>query len=356
VLRFSSTTTRAPAEGGSLAPAFSADVGLAASAEAAAHAAGAAAAPSVVLVTLDGVRWQDVFESSPRAWPRTWALLEQSGVALGHGTGCGIVRPRNTTHISLPGYLEIFTGRRTKCMSNVCPKIAEATVLDVAAAAGIATASISSWDGLDLAASHRRAPSLSQGADAFVSAGTRWPGPRPLDDPRLEAAVVAGEQARPFPATAPPYRPDRYTTRVALEYLRACRPRLLHIGLGDTDEHAHRDDRKGYDQALRTIDDFLGELARTLEAEGAWSTATVIVVSDHGRSSSVFREHGANWPESGRSFVLAFGGRVSKRGEACAKRDVWLTDVAPTLRALLALPRDASPEGAGTPIVEIFPP
>jgi hypothetical protein len=313
-----------------------------------------------ILVTLDGVRWQDVFEgvnaSTPRAssWPRTWELLGRRGVALGHGSGCGIVRPRNTTNISQPGYLEIFTGRRTQCMSNVCPRVTVPTVLDAAALSGLTVASISSWEMIDYTATRAFGTPRPGALGAFVSAGTRWPGHRPLEA-RLEEAVVQGERAAPYPALGGTYRPDRYTAPIALEYLRTRRPRLLHIGLGDTDEYGHRDDYSGYVTAFRGADAFIGALADTLDAMGLSRSTTVIVVTDHGRAT-VFREHGPSWPESGRSFILAFGGRVPVRGEACSRHDLWLTDIAPTLRAVLGLAPDASPESVGKPIEEIVGP
>ena len=260
------------------------------------------------------------------------------------------------SHISLPGYLEIFTGHRTHCMSNVCPQVDEPTVLDFAAAAGLPTASISSWDMMVNAATRHRVPVLPKPFPAdvpFVAAGTRWPAPRPVDDAALESAVKAGEKAPPYPATGGPYRPDRFTGPIALAYLRARRPRLLHVGLGDTDEHAHRGDRVGYDVALRATDRFLGDLVATLDSLGLFESTAVLVVSDHGRADNPFREHGASWPESGRSFLLAFGGLIPARGEACARRDLWLTDVSATVRALLGLPRDTTPAAAGAPIEDI---
>lgn len=352
--------------------------------------------PAVVLVTVDGVRWQDVFEGAERSriavpmgsspanpdprifgdakiddltkpeglLPRTWELVaRRGGVALGHGVGCGVVRPRNTTHISLPGYLEIFTARRTTCMSNVCPRVATPTVLDAAANAGMSVASISSWEMLDAAATHG-------GTNVVVSAGTaRWPGKRPLDEARLEELVAEGERAKPFPAPNGTYRPDRYTTAIALEYLRVHRPRLLHVGLGDMDEHAHRDDYGAYLLSLREVDTFLGDLADTLESLGMLAHTTVILTSDHGRAAALFREHGPSYPDSGRTFVVAFGGETSHRSaratteadvipsakdtESCASRDLWLTDIAPTIRSLLGLPRDDAPEVIGQPIAEI---
>lgn len=85
------------------------------------------------------------------------------------------------------------------------------------------------------------------------------------------------------------------------------------------------------------------------------SSTVVIVTSDHGRAA-LFREHGPSYPESGRSFLLAFGGRVPKRGDTCAHADVWLTDIAPTIRALLGLPPDPAPEVVGKPIAALLGP
>ena len=80
---------------------------------------------------------------------------------------------------------------------------------------------------------------------------------------------------------------------------------------------------------------------------------TVIVTTDHGRNTD-FRHHGAWSASSGRSFVLAFGGRVAPQGVVCPSRNVTLTDIAPTMRALMGLRSD--PSSDGRTIAEIAPP
>ena len=75
---------------------------------------------------------------------------------------------------------------------------------------------------------------------------------------------------------------------------------------------------------------------------------TVIVTPDHGRNSD-FRDHGVFRPESGRTFVLAFGGRVAVQGIACPSHDYTLADIAPTIRVLMGLPKDRA-DGAGRAI------
>jgi hypothetical protein len=97
----------------------------------------------VVLVTIDGVRWQDVFEGSDPALggsripateiiPRTSALAAMRGVALGASIpGCATVHTAGGANVSLPGYQEIFTGRRSTCLDNRCASV-DGSVLDEA--------------------------------------------------------------------------------------------------------------------------------------------------------------------------------------------------------------------------------
>jgi Metalloenzyme superfamily len=316
----------------------------------------------VILVTLDGVRAEDVFGGADpslrrnvdvaqltrpeQLMPRTHALVATRGVALGQDRrGCGTVRTASGANVSLPGYLEIFTGRKTLCRDNGCPRTERATVLDEAADAGLTAASIGSWNVLDHAVS-RGNPGV------FVQVGThRWPGPRPLADARLEQLAFAGEHAGPFPGVGG-YRPDAATAPIALHTLKDAPPAVFHIGLGDADEWAHRDDYAAYLGAIGKADAFIGQLADTLDTMGeVGARTTVIVTTDHGRNSD-FRHHGAYSASSGRSFVLAFGGRVPVQGVACPSRDVTLIDIAPTIRALVGLPADASRD-AGRAIAEI---
>jgi hypothetical protein len=307
----------------------------------------------VVLVTIDGARWQDVLEGSdpelsgaPRIapellMPRTYALVAARGIALGATReGCGTVHTAGASNVSLPGYLEIFTGHASHCLDNHCAQVDE-TVLDEAARMGtLGVASIGSWSELTRAVS-------GGGTGVFVSTGRGWPDWVPVQD-RLGELVAAGRIADPYPGHDD-YRPDAATAAIALEYFRVAKPALFHIGLGDTDELGHRNDYAGYLDALRRADDVIGTIADLLGTMGAdGEKTTVIVTPDHGRNSD-FRDHGLFRPESGRTFMIAFGDRITARGIACPTRDVTLADIAPTVRVLMGLPRDRA-ERAGRPI------
>ena len=313
----------------------------------------------VVLVTIDGARWQDVFEGSnpefsgapsippEQLMPRTLALVASRGVALGATReGCAKVHTAGASNVSLPGYLEIFTGHASHCLDNSCSQV-EVSVLDEAVRAGVSgVASIGGWEELSKAVS-------GGNAGVFVSVGRSWPDDVPAVD-HLGDLVAAGNAADAYPGHAE-YRPDAATAAIALEYLRVAKPALFHIGLGDTDEYGHRGDYPSYLDALRRADALVGAVADVLATMGDdGEKTTVIVTPDHGRNAD-FRDHGAFHPESARTFLIAFGSRLVPRGIGCPTRDITLADVAPTVRVLMGLPRDAT-SGGGIPVELITEP
>ena len=297
----------------------------------------------VVLVTIDGVRWQDVFgvgatpygadpsQSGP-AMPGLLRLVQSSGVALGSREECGKVLVDGPSWVSLPGYLEIFTGQRTQCAWNECPRTTQRTFMEEARTAfesDTDVASIASWDHLERA--------VSSEPDAFfVSSGTRYQSHAVrATDEVFDGLVLEAQGHGGAPGGSPTYRPDDRTADIALAYLAAYRPRLLHIGFGDADEYGHQGDVRAYMTSLHKTDAFLERL------EGVMATwrkdgdkATVLVTTDHGRAKN-FRDHGFWAPESARSFLVAFGDGAPNAGIACAKRDVHVKEMGSIVHGIL---------------------
>jgi arylsulfatase A-like enzyme len=308
-----------------------------------------------VVVTLDGVRWQEVFEGSdPRLdldarsdgsalaarelMPNLYALSERGGVLLGNDQAPMTVS--NTATLSLPGYLELFTGRITHCQNNDCPPTTTPTLLDawLAHDPSATLAVLTSWSRISRAAARDYSRiTLSAGkfaqshAEAFCA------------DDRLCRHYHAGLHAAPWPGVDD-YRPDRITAALALEYLRLRRPHLLFVGLGDTDEYAHRGNYRGYLTALREADETLGKLGAWLKQKEVEGHRTFLIcTADHGRASN-FRHHGGA-PEAARVWALFAGSVVRARGPRAAAL-TRLTDIAPTIREVVGLTADRQP-GAG---------
>jgi hypothetical protein len=282
----------------------------------------------VVLVTIDGARWQEIFEgvdparvSPPRPartarelMPVLHDLARDRGAMLGADAGAAI-RASGPNYVSLPGYLEILTGRPPiACRDNDCPQTRTPTFLDDAASVGLRVAAFASWERLARAATARP-------GSFHVSAG-REP----------------GDATHPWPGSGE-YRPDARTASLALDYLEREQPDVLFLALGDPDEHAHHGDYDGYLRALEQADGVLRRLFAVLDTMGDRGRAThVFVTADHGRARD-FRNHGGFAPESSRVWLVAAGPRIKARGASRSPRERRLADVAPTIEAVLGLER-----------------
>lgn len=315
-------------------------------------AADPATIPRVLLVTLDGVRWQDVARGLDSADTSPWfpclhAQIAKWGTALGLGrTQCGTVAATSPSFVSLPGYREIFSGHPSSCGSNTCPPLRRPTLFDALHSSGALPSelfSITSWDGITGALSLHPEDTLTVlvGARARASA-------LEASDPILGKLLDEGARRAGYPGSGRNYRPDANTIQIGLRVWTQRRPRLLHLGLGDADEYGHRMDRTRYHLALKRSDRLfceLGdELARDAESSTTPSPSLVLVTADHGRASN-FRDHGAAYPESARSFVVAFGDALSPRASPCVKENYALADIAPTLAHFLNVPMERGRDG-----------
>jgi hypothetical protein len=334
---------------------------------------------AVILVVLDGVRWQEVFDGADRAFarqrranqfawdnprdlmPNLYRLIDgapangSNGIAIGapgHGAEISATGPQ---FISLPGYLEIFSGKPDfRCGRNDCVPAPMRTIADqVRDASGVDDVSvIASWPNIARAASSDsdRGGDAQSGASRFVMTAGRSlvHGQEALRADSLTASLVdQGARATAWPGEGD-YRPDALTRRIALRRLAVARPRFMFVGLGDADEYAHRGNYRAYLDSIHESDAFLGDVLATLRTMGARGRhTTLLVTADHGRARD-FVDHGRQFPESGRVWLVAAGGDVQARGLVSASRRYTLSSVAPTVRALLGIS-----EGAGEPIVEI---
>lgn len=322
------------------------------------HARSASSAPApalgtpqtLVLVAIDGVRWRDVFEGveEKRALnqhlpqssivdaavltPNLHALMAR-GAALGAPGKAAGIAASGPNFVSLPGYMEMLSGRRpTGCLDNYCKRVTWPTLADdFAALPGVRPIDVgvvASWPGIGRAAS--RAPShitLSVGRTGGESRG------RLRYDARAGQLLDAGERAGAGPGYGD-FRRDSATAAIALRYLRQMKPRFLFIGLGETDEYAHHNNYGGYLGALHYADQVVGQVADALAGlRRQGRRATLFVTTDHGRSGH-FVNHGGFAPESARTWLVAAGWGIDSCGETAPRRERHTADIASTLRWL----------------------
>jgi phosphopentomutase len=142
-------------------------------------------------------------------------------------------------------------------------------------------------------------------------------------------------------------RHDAPTLGLALEYIRAHKPRAVYLALGETDDWAH--DRR-YDRVAQSIDYFDEALRRlwTLlqSTEPYRGKSTLIVTTDHGRGRTLedWTSHGKDVPGADETWLAIFGPDVPPKGEMKNSPPYSLSNVAATICALLGI----SPEKYST--------
>jgi hypothetical protein len=321
----------------------------------------------VVLVTLDGVRVQELFggmdpviadapapesgiydlavtkgrwwRETPQArrealMPFFWQTLAPGGMVLGNRALGSKVTVRNDQWFSYPGYTEMMTGKPQPAVkSNDLVRYPNRTVLehvrDALALEPAQVAQIGSWDGLKFAASSRDG--------AFFMNGGRDAVPAALSTPETELYVDLRRQVQQFWEET---SSDVLTWRIAREYLQKNRPRVLWLGLGQSDDWAHA---RRYDLVLDYLhiaDGLLADLWRTLQSmEPYRGRTTLIVTTDHGRGRTPadWAEHDAGIDGCQEIWLAIIGPDTPALGEARNVAEVTQGTVAATMLQQLGL-------------------
>lgn len=281
--------------------------------------------PRVVLVTTDGLRWQEVFrgpetalveklpkpaDNEERLWtdalegtpearraalmPFLWGTVAKQGRLVGNRDAGSEGRVANAFHFSYPGYNELLTGAPDpRVNSNEKRPNPNVTVLEwLHGRPGFngRVAAYASWDAFHAILNSERAKF------PVVACWEPIPGP---DLSRTQRTLNA--------LRASTYRLwancafDSLTFESALEHLRVRQPRAMFISFGDTDEHAHAGKYGDYLTAARQFDIALGRLwAAIQEIPGYRDNTTLVLSTDHGRGGGPedWRHHSTKIPGS----------------------------------------------------------
>jgi hypothetical protein len=269
--------------------------------------------PNVILITLDGVRWSEVFEGTDpdlTGAPRVPIMNHLTGELALEGMLLGDqqtswVEVANPVNMSLPGYQSIFAGYPTKCYTNFCRTTRHETFPETLQKkfnfSPDEMAAFASWSQIRRAYARR-------GSKLYLNAGDE---PSRIQDP-FHIAIDEEQAKNPAPWNRPKIwraRYDRYTYAHALHYLKTKHPRFLYISLLDADEYAHVGDYSGYIAALKDYDHWIREISDLLDASGEYGKNTLLIVTtDHGRAHGEdWTEHGFFFPESKRVWMYLRG-------------------------------------------------
>ena len=334
----------------------------------------------LVLVTLDGSRIQEMFggldaeilrstlpkgapvESDPtyrrfyadtpearrrKLMPFFWdVLMTQHGSIAGNQRLKSTVTLTNSHRFSYPSYSELLTGEIDDEVIKSNDRIhnPRTTLLEALKAhlklSALEVAVFASWDVMNEIVEHTPgALTVNAGYEAFE---LTWPG-------AAELSVLQFETPTPWNNV----RHDAYTFGLAMTHLRAVKPRVLHLALGETDDWAH-DGR--YDRTLEAYarnDNQLRELWTWLQSQPEYRGRThILITTDHGRGRTVtdWRSHGADVAGAEDVWMAFVSLRFSARGEWRDHPPLFSNQAAATMASWMGLDWNAVRPRAGRPI------
>lgn len=334
---------------------------------------------NVILVTLDGVRIQEIFagldpviaehagrygyseieagresfwRESPEArrealMPNFWKALAPEGVVFGNREKGSRVTVRNDYLWSAPGYGEMLTGApREDIVDNSPRRYRYRTVFehvrDELELAHHEVAQFGSWDGFKLIA--------ASNDDAFLMTGAREAVPGKLANAEMSLLAELRHEVMELWEES---SNDALTYRLARAYLLEHEPRFMWIGLGQSDDWAHAD---RYDRLLAYLhlaDAMLGDLWRTLQRIPAYrGKTTLVITTDHGRglTPADWTEHDKSIPGSEDIWLAVIGPDTPDAGEMQQVPSVQQGDVAATILQFFGLDPAAFDPDAGPPV------
>lgn len=293
----------------------------------------------VIVVTLDGVRWQEIFGGADRRlitgadggtadtaftltrfwrgdlalrrralFPFLWGTVVERGLLLGDSTRGSAVRVTNGMRFSYPGYNELFVGApddRVDSNDQVPnPNVSVLEWLQQRPAFAGSVEIFGSWDVF---------PSIFNVDRSGLPVNGRG---LPFPTPATERERMANQMTEWLPTHWRAARLDAPTMAGALEALRVRRPRILTVLLGETDEWAHERRYDLYLDAARRSDAFIQALWETAQSLPEYRGRTsLIIATDHGRGAGRdWTDHGREVPAAERIWMAIMGPAVTLTG------------------------------------------
>ncbi len=325
---------------------------------------------NVILITLDGYRWQELFNGAEQRlitekfvsdsaavirkyWldtpekrreklmPFVWGVIGKQGQIYGNRAYRNFVNVTNKQWFSYPGYNEILCGFADDARVNSNDKFANpnTNVLEFLQKQPRFTgkvAAFSSWDVFPFIIN-------SQRSGVPVNAGIVEAKTNPN-----EREQWLNELMHQVPNPLGDVRLDAFTFNYAFEYLKAKKPRVLYIAFDETDDFAHGGKYDLYLDAAHYTDSFLRKLWEWCQTDPQYKDkTTIIITTDHGRGSvglSEWRDHGIKMPNADQIWIAAIGPDTRPLGEVRTEGQLFQNQVAKTLASLLGLEDRNQPE------------
>ncbi|OIN59135.1 hypothetical protein BLX24_12735 [Arsenicibacter rosenii] len=337
-------------------------------------------AQNIVLITLDGVRWQEVFtgadstllfdpvfspdtakarktfwaptaaERRQKLLPFWWNVVAKQGQLYGNRLKDSKVNTANPYWFSYPGYNEILSGfADERISSNDKKDNPNTTVLEyLNQQPGFKNriAVFSSWNVIEAAVNENRSGIYANSANELIV------------NPRTSSDSLLNDMMRLLPSQfGDGVRQDFLTYFMAKNYLKQNKPRVLFLSFDETDDLAHAGKYADHLEMLHSIDGMLNDLWQTIQTMPQYAgKTTFIITTDHGRGHTPkvrWKDHGTKTADSYQMWFGVAGAGVAPTGEQQGGPVLFQNQLAATIARLLGVTYKAE-HPVGEPVSSVF--
>ncbi|MHA4810689.1 hypothetical protein ACX0G9_21465 [Flavitalea flava] len=330
----------------------------------------------LVMIALDGMRWQEIFagvdsallndpayteergqmrkdywdndplERRKRLFPFLWTTIAAKGALYGNRNLGNLVNVANPWQFTYPGFSETLTGipdpavNSNGLVKNQLPNVFEFIDRQPGYKGKVAAFTTSvlfpyilnKW---------RNGLLVNADSDSLPYPG---PGMQLLNQMQALAAKPSEE------------RPDLLTYFAGREYLKTYHPKVLYIALGETDAFAHNGSYDQYIGSAHAEDAMIADMWKFLQSMPEYrDQTTMILTCDHGRGDhkkSDWRDHGPKIKESGEIWIAVIGPDTTPKGEVNGPGQIRQGQMAATMAALLGF--HYNPDPRVLPVIQEF--
>lgn len=314
-------------------------------------------AENIFIIATDGTRWQEIFggadsallhdpayvqdtalsrqlywapspdERRKRLMPFFWNVIAQQGQLYGNRKKESKVNVKNMYKISYPGYNELLTGYPDPLPILNAPQYNRNTsvlaYLNNLPAYKGRVAAFTSWNVFPFILNSKRTDLVQNSGYALLTDTT-------------EGSMVIN-QVQDKIVQKYKTRYDLLTFFAAKEYIRNHHPRVVFLGLGETDEFAHKGQYDLYLQQMTNVDRMIAELWYYVQTDPFYKNRTTFLVStDHGRGQAEkWVRHHTFVRGSGEIWLAMLGKNIEPLGEMQEVKPLYQNQVAATVAFLL---------------------
>lgn len=322
--------------------------------------------PKVILITIDGLRWQELFggadsilinsekytkrqdeikdefwrenpiERRKRLMPFVWGEVEKMGQIHGNRQYESRVNLTNGMWFSYPGYNEMLTGiaddeHINSNQKNLNPNI---TILEMAQnnpSYRDRVAVFSSWEVFPYIINEERSKVPVNSGFEPVS----WEDINPNEEILNK---LMDELPKPWGFSG---RFDAITHNLAMEHLKKWKPKFLFVAYGDVDHHGHDGNYSSYLEGIKVNDSYIKEIWEYTQGDSFYKDQTLFVITtDHGRGTTPlesWRSHGSAYKNSDEVWMMFMGSGVRSKGEITTEEQLYTNQLAMTILEYLGI-------------------